>query len=478
LTAPADPAEIRRDARLALKWSLGAQLLARAGSFLLGLVLARLLEPAEYGTYAIALGVFLILLTVDDLGMLKGLVRWPGAFEDAAPTVRTLGTCIGVAVYGLSVLLAPVIADVTSTPAATGVIRLLCVGLILDAGLQIVPTASLQRRFRQDLWIVAELAHMVVMALVTIWLASAGYGVWSLPWGSLAGQCALAATTMALARVPVRYRFDRAVAAEIIRSSAPWAGAALIAATLLNVDYLVIGRTLGPAAVGVYLVAFNVSGWPTSLVGAAVRAVSIPGFSQLRQSGDDVGRAMRKGLTLLVAGALPYVALLISVPTLIIGTLYGDRWVGGAPALQFLALMSVVRLIDGLTDDALFASGHSTWIMFKNLFWLMLLIVALSIGAHIDGIRGVAIAQAIVACGAILPLICGLLMRAGMWSPRLVVTIAALVPAAAIAGALGWLVSRHVHGPRLVVLAITGAVEVFGYAVMLVPFRRRLLERT
>ena len=55
------------------------------------------------------------------------------------------------------------------------------------------------------------------------------------------------------------------MAKELIRISAPYSLAALVSAGLLNVDYLVIGHRLGTVAVGIYLIAFNVSSWPTTL---------------------------------------------------------------------------------------------------------------------------------------------------------------------------------------------------------------------
>ena len=473
-----DPTRRRRPTTgAALRWSLIAQFLARAGQFGLGLVLARLLTPHEFGTYTVALGVFLILLTIDDLGIVKGLVRWPGRFADVAPTARTLGLVTGVGVYAVAFALAPVIADVASTPNATLVIRVLCLGVLIDSSLQIVPAASLQRTFRQDLWVIVELSRIVVLATVTIVLASWGVGVWSLVWGSLAGQCALTTATTLLARVPIRYGFDRQMAKELIRISAPYSLAALVSAGLLNVDYLVIGHRLGTVAVGIYLIAFNVSSWPTTLVGQAVRAVSIPSFSQLRQSGGDVGANVRRALVLLFAGALPFVAVLIAMPQLTIATLYGTEWVGGATALHFLALLSIVRLIDGLTDDVFFACGHSGWILAKNLVWVVLLIVGLNIGAHFGGIRGVGIGHALIAVFVVLPLICYLLARLGMWRRQLLVVAVGMAAAAAVAGTAGWFVVHHVSAPRLVLAALGVSAVCTVYAILLTPMRRMILTR-
>ncbi|MGB8859306.1 MAG: oligosaccharide flippase family protein, partial [Ilumatobacteraceae bacterium] len=342
-------------AQRALKWSLVAQFVARAGSFLLGLVLARLLSPSEFGTYTVALGLFTLLLTIDDLGVLKGLVRWPGEFSEIAPTARTLATISSTAMYLITFTLAPYIARAAGTPGASAIMRVLCLGILLDAVLQVVPGAALQRQMRQDLWVIVEGSRLVTNAAVTIPLAATGSGVWALVIGALAGQAVSVMATWILAKVPFTFGYDRVKARELLRTSFPYSIAAFLGAALLIVDYLVIGRLLGPTAVGVYLIAFNVSSWPITLVGAAVRAVAVPGLSKMHHAGGDTGPVLRRGLTLLLAGGAPFVTLLMTAPNSVIGALYGAQWVPGGVALRFLAIMAIVRLLDGLIEDALFA---------------------------------------------------------------------------------------------------------------------------
>jgi PST family polysaccharide transporter len=157
--------------------------------------------------------------------------------------------------------------------------------------------------------------------------------------------------------------------------------------------------------------------------------------------------------------------------------LYGTEWVGGAVALHFLALLSIVRLIDGLTDDVFFACGRPSWILVKNLVWIVLLVVGLPIGAHLGGIRGVGIGHALVATLVVLPIICWLLARLGMWSRRLLFVATALTGAAAIAGTAGWFVVQHVDAPRLVLAALGGLVVCGVYAALLAPMRRLIFAR-
>ena len=472
--APEEDGQRSVSSRTALKWSMLAQGCARAGQFALGIVLARILTPEDYGTYTVALGLFLILLTFDDLGVVKGLVRWPGSFEDAAPTARTIGVLSGLVVYALAFAIAPVIASIMSAPEATPVIRVLCLGVILDAAVQIVPTASLQRRFRQDLWVIVEFTRIVVLASVTLALAFAGLGVWALVWGALAGQLSLVVVTTVLARIPMTFGWNRAVAKELLEVSAPYAFAGLVSAVMLNIDYLVLGRHSGTVEVGIYLIAFNVSSWPTSLVGQSVRAVSIRNFAELEQQGADVGRSARRGLLLLFGGALPFVAVLIAMPELTIGTIYGSEWVSGAHALRFLAVLAIVRLVDSLSDDLFFALARPGWILAKNILWIGLLFVGLNIGAALDDVTGVAIAHALIAVLVILPLICVLLARLGVWTTRLPVLAGLMTLLGAVACFVGWLVVTHLQTPQFVTLVLGTLSVCVVFAAGLLPFRRHL----
>jgi O-antigen/teichoic acid export membrane protein/O-antigen ligase len=463
--------------RGALKWSVVAQFVARAGSFTLGLVLARLLSPENFGVYTVALGVFLLLLTIDDLGMLKALVRWPGSFAEAAPTARTLATMSAAGVYALAFMLAPAIAHVTGTTAATTPIRVLCLGILLDAVLQIVPGASLQRDLRQDLWVIIEVTRLAVTAFVTVPLAARGGGVWALVIGALCGQLAGVLANIACAPIPFQYGYDRRIARQLLRVSVPYALAALVSAALLNVDYLAIGSVLGPTAVGLYLVAFNVSSWPNSLIGAAVRSVAIPSFSRLHHDGSGVSRSLNYGLAMLYAGAVPFAAILIAVPNEVVGALYGERWVPGAIALPFLAVMSLVRLLDGLSDDALFATGRSSWLLLKNTCWLVALLIGLPLAAHVDGIRGVGIGQAVAVTALVVPITVTFLIRSKLWQSRLIVTLLALTAAGAIAAACAAIVSRRVDAPPFIDAAVATLVVVVVYGALVFPLRRRVLRR-
>jgi PST family polysaccharide transporter len=106
-----------------------------------------------------------------------------------------------------------------------------------------------------------------------------------------------------------------------------------------------------------------------------------------------------------------------------------------------------------------------------------LLIVGLNIGAHLGGIRGVGIAHAVVAVVVVLPLICYLLARLGMWRRQLLFVAVVMSAAAAVAGTAGWFVVHHVDAPRLALAALGVCAVCTVYAGLLTPMRGVILRK-
>ena len=92
---------IGRQVGRGLRWSLTGTMLTKVGSFAMGLVLARLLAPADFGVYAIALAATAILMRINDVGLIAATVQWRGKLEDVAPTAAAMAATFGVAVYGV-----------------------------------------------------------------------------------------------------------------------------------------------------------------------------------------------------------------------------------------------------------------------------------------------------------------------------------------------------------------------------------------
>lgn len=462
-----------------LRWSLLGNVLLKLGSFALGLILARLLTPADFGVYAIALAVLNFLMHVNDVGIIAATVQWRGRIEDMVPTGSTIAVAVSGAVYLLCWGIAPWFAELAGSPAATDEIRLLTVGILID-GVTAVRAGALIRRFQQDKLMKANLAGFVVNFALAVVLALHGAGAYSFVGGYVAGSAVTGLLVLVWAGLPIRLGLNRQVASRLMRFGLPLAVGLGVEAILLNADYVLVGRYLGVVAVGYYLLAFNISSWMQGLVGQAIRWVSIPSFSRLaEQDGAALNEGVRRTVPLLVSVILPVAAVLAGLATPLVVGLYGERWAPAAPALPYLAVLAVVRLLHWFAVDILTSVGKTRATMWINVGWAVFLIPALILGTTLDGIRGTAVAHAAVGFLIALPLTVVMLARAGIRLKPVVPALVRPVAGAVLTGLVCTVLVAVLDLPTLAETAVAAVVGLVLYGVVVVPVDelRSVLER-
>lgn len=229
----------------ALGWSMASTIISRLSTLAIGIALARILGPDAFGTYAVAMVALLAVLSFNELGVSLAIVRWPGPPAEIAPTVATISLLSSVLIYVGCFLGAPVFATAMGDPAATPVLRLITVAVVVS-GLVATPVAMLQREFRQGRKMIAEQVATWVSALTSIGCALGGLGAMSLAIGHVAGVLAGAVLFVAFAPQAVRLGFDRAKAAKLLRFGVPLAGSSIVVFAVGNIDKLIVGAVLGP----------------------------------------------------------------------------------------------------------------------------------------------------------------------------------------------------------------------------------------
>jgi O-antigen/teichoic acid export membrane protein len=216
--------------------------------------------------------------------------------------------------------------------------------------------------------------------------------------------------------------------------------------------------------------AFNVSSWVPGFTTTAVRWVSIAGFSRLaEQTPESLSLGVRRSLPLLFAAVLPATVLMSLLAPSLIVFLYGPSWAPAGDVLRFLAISMVARVLTNLAFDILTSLGATRSIMFQYLGWAVVLIPALLIGANADGIRGAAIAHALVDILIAVPLALWALHRGGVrLRPAMPELVRPLVGGAVTAGVV-LLVAGLVPTPPVVQLLLAGGGGLIVYVLIVVP---------
>ncbi|MDR8407477.1 oligosaccharide flippase family protein [Nonomuraea sp. 3-1Str] len=462
--------EIGARAGRGLRWSILGNLVTRAGSFAMGLVLARVLAPEDFGTYAVALAATQLVMHIKDVGIQAATVQWRGRLEEIAPTATVLSFLFATGLYGIFWAFAPVFARMAGDGEATGVVRLLT-SIILIEAFTAVRSAALLRRFDQDKLTLAIMVGFVANAAVAITLAFGGAGAYSFAWGQVAASVVTGVLIFVWGWVPVRIALDREVAGRLLRFGIPSALGFGLEAVLMNADYVVVGDVLGSEQLGYYLLAFNVSSWVPGIIGTALRYVSLPSFSRLAEDPAALAEGVRRSVPVMVAFVLPPALVMGVLAHPLVTFLYGERWDFSAGVLRWLAVLMVVRmLISFLAVDILTGLGATRTTVWLNLVWAAALLPALVAGAHLGGIRGAAVAHALVAVVVAFPVALLLLRRVGVRVTPALPALARPAVGAVAAGALMLVLdSLTSGGPALVRLAVAGGAGLLLFVLVVVP---------
>jgi lipopolysaccharide exporter len=408
---PADDApQLASKVRRSAVWSVASNIALRFGTIATTAVVAHILNHNDFGVFAVALTALMIVLSVGELGVASCLVRADLDIDQLAPTMVTVSlVTAGVLAIALAEFATPIATALGSAEAA-GPIRVMAISAVLG-GLFAVPNAQLSRDFMQKQLFMSNLVAFVPSTAVLLILAESGSGAMAFAWSRIAGQVVAGAIQMAAVNKRYRPGMAREALDTLWRFGLPLGGANFIGYVLLNVDYAFVGHWMGAAALGVYLIGFNVASWPVTLLGSMIQSVSMPAISRMKGSASTLRKAISGGARALAVVVAPICALSIAFSHQLITTIYGQKWAGAAGVLTVLALYGGISIICTLFSNIISGLGRSKSLLVVQLVWLGALVPAMAIGVKREGIDGAAIAHVAVIAPIVLPCYLFLLKR-------------------------------------------------------------------
>jgi PST family polysaccharide transporter len=392
-------------------------MLSRVGTFAIGVALARILGPEEFGTFAVAQLALFAVLSFYELGVSLAIVRWPEPPDRITPTVATISTVSSAVVLVLAFVAAPWFSSAMGAPQATDVVRLLSINVLI-AGVVATPAALMQREFQAGRRMFIDQVNSWMGAVVSIGFAVVGMGAMSLAVGRLTG--AVVGGALFLYFAPFRFGFDGEIARKLLSFGLPLAGSSIVVFGVTYIDQVLVGAVLGPVALGFYVLAFNLSSWPVNVFSQPVRQVSPAAFARLQRNPPALHSAFVSSAGLLTAATLPICLVLTGAAAPIVNVVYGAEWAPAAAALWCLGLLAALRIFFELVYDYFVVVGNTRVVFGVQAVWLIALIPAVYVGARVAGIEGAGAAQVVVAALVVLPLYVSRLQRNGIVWHRLV----------------------------------------------------------
>lgn len=371
-----------------MRWSAVSQALGLAAQYGSFVWLARLLRPGELGTMATAALFVGLVAIVNEMGMGAALIQRPSLTRAHLSACFWTNAAVGAAL-GLGVAAsAPALAVFFRDPAVAGVLTALAWTFPLS-GLCVLPRACLERALRFKAIGMVESSAAVVNAAIAVALACAGAGVWSLVAGSIAAYLVQVTAFWAIARPHPSWDFTRAAFDDLFGFGANVLGTRMLSYFNGNVDYLIVGRLMGPSALGVYALAYKLVTMPMFKVSHVALRVAFPAFSRQQHDDEALRRQYLKLVSTLALIAFPLLAGLAVLAPEVIRLVFGPAWEAAVVPTQLLCVVGALKALVCSVGTLYCCKGRADLEFKLNVFEAVKLPVLLVLGVP-WGLPGVA----------------------------------------------------------------------------------------
>jgi O-antigen/teichoic acid export membrane protein len=340
-------------------WWSALEISARYGAqFVVMVVLARLLSPADFGLVAMLLVFTSIGALLVDSGFGTALIQRQHTTDDDETTVFLFAVASSTLVALALFVAAPSIAAFYQQPELEALTRVFVLVLPLGA-MGAVPDAMLTMKLDFRSRARVEIVASAASGITAIALAWRGYGAWALAWQAIVGMGLRAVLLWTYSAWRPRGRFS----ADAFRRLFSFGGYMLMTNLLdvvsIRLQSLLIGRLFDSRALGYYTIAQNTQQAPTSFIGSILNRVGLPVFASVAHHPERLLGALRLSLRVSMFLFVPCMLGVAIIARPLVAALYGPRWVEAAPLLAVLALGAVFWPLHVLNLAAISAQGRS-----------------------------------------------------------------------------------------------------------------------
>jgi O-antigen/teichoic acid export membrane protein len=327
-------------------------------SFIVGLILARLLSPKEFGLIGMVTVFIAISNSFVNSGFSQALIKKKDCTETDYSTVFFFNLTVGLFFYLMLFLLAPTIGLFFKEPQLIQIVRILGFTLIIDS-LTIIQRTTLTKRVDFKLQTKITVSATIISGSISIWLAYNGFGVWSLVVKTLIQEGVNSFLLWLFNRWRPMLVFSKKSFSELFSFGSKLLISGLIDTIYRNVYYIIIGKYFSAQALGFYTRADQFKELPSSNINGIVSRVSYPVLAHLQDEPERLKSGYKNiiKVTMLITFVLMIGMAAAAEPMII--TLIGEKWRTSIVYLQMLCFVGMLYPLHSLNLNMLNVQGRS-----------------------------------------------------------------------------------------------------------------------
>ena len=362
-----------------LMWGAINNLTSQLLMALIGIILGRLLTPADYGMVGMLAIFTAITGSLQESGFTAALTNLKEATHREYNAVFWTSTGISILLYLVLYVSAPLIADYFHQPGLIPLSRLVFASLLL-AGIGIAHAAYMFRNMMNREKAITGFFALVGSGIIGITLALNGYSYWSLAWQQFAYICIINIGRLYYVRWMPSFHIDLTPIREMIGFSSKILITNIINQVNNNILSFIFGRLFTAGAVGNYTQAAKWNTMGHSLISGTMQQVAQPVLASINEEENRQLNVFRKMLRFTAFLSMPAMLGLAFIADFIV-VLLGEQWTDSVPLLRMLCISGAFLPIHTLYQNLFISHGRSDTYMWCSVALVITQIVVVMVFA-------------------------------------------------------------------------------------------------
>ena len=366
-----------------LYWKFAEQFSNYGIQFIIGIFMARMLSPEDYGLTALPAVFMAISGIFVSGGFGTALVRKPDLKEEDLSTAFYYSMAVGFFCYVLLFIAAPWIADFYNAPVLTSLMRVTAISFLYSP-LGTVQGVLLQKRLDFKTPTKVSVVCRILSGVIGIVMAYTGYGVWALVISGLVSGMVGMLITLWVVRWFPKTGWSKESFSYLWGFGNKLMGAWLIGTVYENIAPVIIGKYFSPAQLGEFNRAQGYAKMPSQNVTGTLQSVTFPVLSQIQKDDERLARSYRKMLRVSAFIVFPLMMMLAALARPLVLALITEKWEACIVLLQIMCLSMMWYPIHAINLNLLEVKGRSDLFfrleIIKRGVGLLILIATLPLG--------------------------------------------------------------------------------------------------
>ena len=343
--------------RSAVIWRSGSHIVSQIVQWAATFLVIRILDPRDYGLFAMTGVVLVFLNMLNGYGLASGLIQRDEVTDREKRQLFGMLIVLNGALGISQVLLAPVAAAYFREPMVAHLLRVQALMFVTTPFIAF-SYALLSRAMDFRIQAIANIAASMMSAATALAGALLGWGVWTLVFAPMMLFAVRAAIMTVAARALVRPLFDFRGIGGLARYGGILAAGQMFWFCQSQADVFIAGRSFSPHLLGIYTTSLFLTQIFVAKFVPPLNEVAFSAYARIQHDRDAVARAFVRATRVIMLAAMPfYLGLAVTAEPLVL-TALGAKWAEMAPVVRLLALAMPFMTMQVLFTPACDASGR------------------------------------------------------------------------------------------------------------------------